>query len=730
MKILGIIKSIIYENYSSTYKVGLLKIKNVLEGNDKTLIGKVITFTGNFISLEIDDILELEGDFVEHKRYGHQFAVRDYSKPKISGVEAIIDFLISPLVKNCGEKTAQAIVNVFGEDTLEKIKENKDNLLGIPGISERRAEDIYFSVISYDEKDKFIVELKEMGFTINDAMKLIKEYGENAINIVKENMYECKHIIDFKKLDMIYLAYFKEPESVIRLKACILESLNRFNNDSGSVYAEYQELKDALVKYFNIVLDSDHFDELCLKLEKEEKLVIEDKHYYLKDYFDMEVYIAKYLTAINELAMPKYANLDREIFLFQKDNNINYDEKQIKAIENALNNRVSIITGGPGTGKTTIIDAIVKIYIELNKLHGKSIGENIALLAPTGRASKRMSEFTHLPASTIHRFLKWNKENNDFQINEDNKTYQKLVIVDETSMIDTFLLSSLLKGLTYNVQIVFVGDVHQLCSVGPGNVLDDIIKSDLFSYTPLERIYRQSDNSYIPVLAKEIKDKMINEGFTEKKDDYNFLEVKPELIKETIKEVIKKSKEKGINSADMQVLAPMYKGENGIDELNKCLQELLNPLSTQREIIIGEVTYREKDKVLQLVNDPDNGVFNGDIGYIEEIRKGRHSEEIIINFLDNRVIYKKSDMANIKHAYAISIHKSQGSEFAHVLLPISINYYRMLYNKLLYTAVSRAKKSLVIIGEKRAFLLGVGNEYSVDRHTTLKRRIMYNYSKD
>ncbi len=730
MKILGIIKSIIYENYSSTYKVGLLKIKNVLEGNDKTLIGKVITFTGNFISLEIDDILELEGDFVEHKRYGHQFAVRDYSKPKISGVEAIIDFLISPLVKNCGEKTAQAIVNVFGEDTLEKIKENKDNLLQIPGISERRAEDIYFSVISYDSKDKFIVELKEMGFTINDAMKLIKEYGENAINIVKENMYECKHIIDFKKLDMIYLAYFKEPESVIRLKACILESLNRFNNDSGSVYAEYQELKDALVKYFNIVLDSDHFDELCLKLEKEEKLVIEDKHYYLKDYFDMEVYIAKYLTAINELAMPKYANLDREIFLFQKDNNINYDEKQIKAIENALNNRVSIITGGPGTGKTTIIDAIVKIYIELNKLHGKSIGENIALLAPTGRASKRMSEFTHLPASTIHRFLKWNKENNDFQINEDNKTYQKLVIVDETSMIDTFLLSSLLKGLTYNVQIVFVGDVHQLCSVGPGNVLDDIIKSDLFSYTPLERIYRQSDNSYIPVLAKEIKDKMINEGFTEKKDDYNFLEVKPELIKETIKEVIKKSKEKGINSADMQVLAPMYKGENGIDELNKCLQELLNPLSTQREIIIGEVTYREKDKVLQLVNDPDNGVFNGDIGYIEEIRKGRHSEEIIINFLDNRVIYKKSDMANIKHAYAISIHKSQGSEFAHVLLPISINYYRMLYNKLLYTAVSRAKKSLVIIGEKRAFLLGVGNEYSVDRHTTLKRRIMYNYSKD
>lgn len=729
MKILGLIKSIIYESFTSTYKVGLLKIKNVIDGSDDTLVGKVITFTGNFMALEVDDILELEGDFIEHKRYGHQFAVKDYSKPKISGVEAIIDFLTSPLVKNCGEKTAQAIVNKFGEETLEKIKENKDNLLGIPGISERRAEDIYFSVISYDSKDKLIVELKEMGFTINEAMRLIKTYGENAINIVKENMYECKKIIDFRRLDMIYLDYFKDPESSIRLQACILESLNRFCNESGSVYLNYSELVRALQKYFNLTLEEDVLNELLLNLQNSNKIVKEDVNYYLKEYYEMEVYIANFLTTINDLDVVKYPNLDREIELFQKDNNIYYDEKQIKAIKDALNNRVSIITGGPGTGKTTIIDAIVKIYIELNKLHGKDILDNIALLAPTGRASKRMSEFTHLPASTIHRFLKWNKENNDFQINEDNKTYQKLVIVDETSMIDTFLLSSLLKGLIYNVQIVFVGDVHQLCSVGPGNVLEDIISSDLFSYTPLERIYRQSDNSYIPVLAKEIKDKTIDENFTDKKDDYNFLEVKGELIRETIKEVVKKSQEKGINSSDIQILAPMYKGENGIDELNKCLQELLNPLSTQREVVIGDVTYREKDKVLQLVNDPDNGVFNGDIGYIEEINKGHRGEEIVINFLDNRVIYRKSDMVNIKHAYAISIHKSQGSEFAHVILPISINYYRMLYNKLLYTAVSRAKKSLIIIGEKRAFLLGVGNDYSVDRHTTLKSRIMYKYSK-
>ncbi len=727
LKLTGTVRTIIYESSDSTYKVGLFKIKSI-SGDENLELGKVITFTGNFVSLNVDENLELEGEFIRHKRYGEQFQVSDYHKPEISGTDAILDFLQSPLVKNCGEKTALAIVNKFGEETLDKIKENPANLLQVEGISEKRAADIYYSVISYDEKDKLIVELKNMGFSITEAMKLIKEYGDNTLNVVKENLYVCKDIIDFKRLDSIYINFFNDKESEVRVLACLEESINKYNFDTGNIYLSKELLKEAINKYFAIYLEDDALDSYTEKLVKQNKIVIEEGNYYLKSYYDMEWYIANYLYTVDNEPIAEIKNLDREIELFQKDNNIYYDEKQIKAIKNALKSRISIITGGPGTGKTTIVNAIVKIYIEINKLHGKDLLDTVALLAPTGRASKRMSEFTHLPAYTIHKYLKWNKETNDFQINEDNKNYHRLIIIDETSMIDTYLLASLLKGLTYNTQIVFVGDVHQLCSVGPGNVLADLIDSDMFNYTPLEHIYRQSDNSYIPILAKEIKDKEIDPNFTTKMDDYNFLEVNKEAIKTTITEIVKKSKEKGLKMSDIQVLAPMYKGENGIDILNKTLQEILNPLELQKEITIGDVTFREKDKVLQLVNDPDNGVFNGDIGYIEEIRKKANSEEIVINFLDNKVIYKRSDMVNVKHAYAISIHKSQGSEFPHVILPMTISYYRMLYNKLLYTAVSRAKKSLIIVGERKAFLLGVNNDYSKDRVTTLKTRITYNYT--
>ena len=340
-----------------------------------------------------------------------------------------------------------------------------------------------------------------------------------------------------------------------------------------------------------------------------------------------------------------------------------------------------------------------------------------------------MSEASGINASTIHRYLKWNKDNDDFLINEDNKNYHKLIIIDEVSMIDSFLLSSLCKGLTYNVQIILVGDVNQLPSVGPGNVLDDLISSDLFNYCPLNKIYRQSINSYIPVLAKEIKDKNMDIDFTKKMDDYNFLEVKRDYLKDAIYQVVKKSKDKGISVNNIQVLVPMYRGDNGIDELNKVLRDIYNPLDKQKEISIGDYIYRENDKVIQLVNDPDNGIYNGDIGYIEKIEEIKFpvkKESITINFDDNRVIFSRSDMINIKHAYAISIHKSQGSEFAHVILPISLDYYRMLYNKLIYTGVSRAKKSLVVLGEKKAFLIAVSNDFTELRKTSLKERLLYN----
>ena len=299
-------------------------------------------------------------------------------------------------------------------------------------------------------------------------------------------------------------------------------------------------------------------------------------------------------------------------------------------------------------------------------------------------------------------------------------------------MIDEYLFVSLLKGIPESSQIVFVGDTFQLPSVGAGLILNDLVTSQLFPYTSLDMIYRQSENSYIPILAKEIKEKNLSESFLEKKDDYNFLPCEAKNLKEMIRQIILRSQSKGLKAEDVQILAPMYKGENGIDNLNVLLQEIFNPYDkTKNEYKYFDVVYREKDKVLQLVNNPDCNVYNGDIGYIDSIKEVSNTykhTEIVIDFDGNKVIYKTEDLQSIKHAYAMTIHKSQGSEFPHVILPVTKNYYKMLYNKLIYTGVSRAKKSLVIIGEKEAFMMSVYNDYATNRKTGLKEKLMYSSS--
>jgi len=305
----------------------------------------------------------------------------------------------------------------------------------------------------------------------------------------------------------------------------------------------------------------------------------------------------------------------------------------------------------------------------------------------------------------------------------------KLVIVDETSMIDTNLFYSLLKGLTKNIQLILVGDSNQLPSVGPGNILSDLISSQIFTFNPLHEIYRQSSNSYIPILASEIKDKKLSMSYKTKKDDYNFLEVSSPLIKYRLKQICEKCIEKNMSEKDIQILVPMYKGENGIDNINVILQDLFNPKDkNKKEVKFGDKIYRENDKVLQLVNDVDNNVFNGDIGYIKKIISINHprkTEIFQIDYDGNIVEYKKEDLINICHAYAISIHKAQGSEFSHVIMPVCKNYYKMLYNKLIYTGVSRAKKSLVILGESSSFIMAINNDYSSNRNTNLLNNLLH-----
>ena len=723
----GKIRNIIYQNTDNGYVVAVFRIKETNDDIMRDYLNKTITITGVFLDINSEDTYSLHGEYLKHERFGFQYNVKSYEREEPSTESAVIEFLASPLIKGCGEKTAIKIVETLGVDAVKKIKENKNNLLVVPGMSESKAEKIYNSIIAHQSADDVLIKLKSLGFTTAESTKIYNRHEENVNPIIETNLYLLVDIIDFNKLDKIYTSFYDEFSDV-RLKACILEAMKRICNTNGDTYLLEEEIYGALSSFFNLVVDYDNFSNSLFELIKDGNVVNEDKKYYLKEYYNMEKDTAKYLLRISEYS-PKIINdFDSEIELLEETVHVNYNNDQKHAIRTALENSITIISGGPGTGKTTIINAIVKLYIKQHKMNPLEVFQNIALLAPTGRASKKMAMSTNLPAMTIHRYLKWNKDTNDFAINEYNKNNHRLIIVDEVSMIDISLFTALLKGINSNIQLVLVGDSFQLPSVGPGLVLNDLITSDLFNFCPLEQIYRQSNNSYIPYLAKEIKDKEISEEFMSKKDDYNFLVADNIQIKDTIAKICKVSIEKGLRDTDIQVLAPMYKGENGIDNLNIVLRDLFNPRSDdKKEMVIGDVVYRENDKVLQLANNPDCNVYNGDIGYIKKIETKlipRKKEVITIDFDGNYVDYTKEDIYQIKHAYAITIHKSQGSEFPHVIMPICRNYYKMLYNKLIYTGVSRAKKSLVIIGKINSLIMAINNDYSSMRKTTLKEKLM------
>jgi len=724
----GKFKQMIFES-DNGYKVGLFRVKEA-SSNMEDMINKTITFTGYFANINYEDYYNLTGKYVFNERYGNQFQVSGYEREEPKGKDAVISFLSSSLIKGCGEKTAEAIVNELGDDALQLIKEDYTSLLRVSGISEVKAKRIYNSIIKYQSTDEIIVKLKKYGFSINEALNILNKWGESSLEIVSNDIYKLIDIIDFTKLDSIFLS-MKDATSPERISACIIETFKRLGFKNGDTYLTKEEIYSNLRSEFKIFIDEDQLDEYLKDLKDKKEIVIKGKKYFLQEFYDYEEDIAMNLKMISEHSKEKISHFDDLIAAIELEYDVKYNTDQKKAIKNALTNRVSIITGGPGTGKTTIINSIVKLYMRIHKLSFKDAINEVALLAPTGRAAKKMSDSTGLPAMTIHRYLKWNKEKDEFQINEYNKNIHKLVIVDETSMIDTYLFDSLLKGIKHNITLVLVGDANQLPSVGAGLVLNDLIDSDLFTHTTLETIYRQSDNSYIPILAKEIKEHDLSEDFTKQTDDYNFLIASGLAIKEMIKKICLMSREKGLTDEDIQILAPMYKGENGIDNLNILLQGIFNPKDdTKKEVKVGDVIYREHDKVLQLVNDPDNNIFNGDIGYISNISTvmmPKKKEIFTINFDGNEVMYGREDLINIKHAYAITIHKSQGSEFAHVIMPISKSYYKMLYNKLIYTGVSRAKKSLIIIGEKESFMMAVNNDYSKNRKTNLKEQLMHNF---
>jgi len=720
----GKFKKIIYESSAGNgYKVGLFRVKDASPVLRDELVNHTVTFTGYFYDLVVDENYQFFGDYINSGKYGYQFKVNTYEHLVPEGKDAVIEFLSSSLVKGCGEKTAIDIVDTLGDNAINKIKEDKSCLLLVPKMTEKKMESIYNSILKYQDSDETIMYLSNLGFTMRDAMRILNVYGSSTKSVIEENVYSLINEIEFKTLDKVFFNLKSETDDN-RIEACIIQSMKELTFEAGDTYSYKDEIKKKLSLY-DILLGDEDIDIFMDKLATRREIKIEGDKYFLFPYYRMENNIAKCMLEISNNKPTKIENVDELIQKFSEINGIIYNEEQKRAIRTSLSENVTIITGGPGTGKTTIIKAITNIFIDTHPISEKVAVNEMVLLAPTGRAAKRMSDLTALPASTIHRYLKWDKTTGKFEFNEYFKHNEKLIIIDEMSMIDTELFDALLKGIEHNVKLILVGDDNQLPSVGPGLVLSDLIASECFNHIPLKEIYRQSAGSSIPYLCLSIKNHDLTEDSISRKEDFAFLPVDTHLVKDTIREICKVSVKKGIDVNNIQILAPMYKGENGIDNLNIILQELFNPRDDRKsELRIGDVIFRVGDKVLQLVNDPDNNIYNGDIGYIEHINLNSKDELLMVNFYGNGVFYKREDLINIKHAYAITIHKSQGSEFDHVIMPITMNYGRMLYNKLLYTGISRAKKSLTILGNAQAFYMGTNNDYSLNRKTDLYEKLL------
>ncbi len=731
----GIFRQTIFKS-NKGYIIGLLKVLETNIVDLKDYVNKVITFTGYFAELNENEKYIMYGEIVEHPKYGMQYSVKECERVKPEDKDGVIEFLSSDLFKGIGKSLATRIVDKLGINAIDIILHDKISLYEVPKLSEEKINIIYNTLKKHEESSEVIVKLTELGFVLRDALSIYNTYKSNTIRVIENNIYRIIDDVDeisFTKLDEIAIKLNDDDFNINRIKALILYIMKNLSFSNGDTYMFINEIYDNASFYLKTEIDNTLFEEAIYELDEELKIKIENDKYYLFDDFEAEENIASKIHYLINKEVTKYKNIDMRVSELEDKNKIKYSDMQKEAIIKSLENNITIITGGPGTGKTTIIKAIVELYKTLNKFNDKDLVSNIALLAPTGRASKRMSESTLMPAYTIHRFLKWNKDTNEFMVNEYNKDSSNLIIVDEVSMIDNRLMDSLLRGLTNNIKLILVGDYNQLPSVGAGNVLKDLIESDIIDVISLDLLYRQDDSSYIPVLANDIKNETVEDDFLIDRDDYKFLQCSNESILPSLVNIVKKVISKGYDYKRVQLMAPMYAGVNGIDNINKVLQNVFNPSETgKKEIKYGDIIYRENDKVLHLVNDPDNNVFNGDIGVIKNIDyKGKSGKsEITIDYYGHLVTYTSKDFNKFKHGFIISIHKSQGSEFDLVIMPISSSYKRMLYKKLLYTGITRAKKKLILIGEPRSFIFGITNNNERLRKTGLLEKLLKYLNKN
>ena len=732
MKLTGEVIKVRYVNEENGYSVFDL---NTSDGE--------IKIVGIFDSVNIGESLEVEGEFTYDNKYGEQLNVSSYQKKLPSSTVEIEKYLASGIISTIGPKNASYIVKQFGKKSLDIVFDETDKLLEVRGIGKKSIEKIKKSVEELKFSKNILFHLTGLGISLSLSKKIYNIFKENTLEVINENPYKLiKNVrgIGFLKADEIALKNNLDKNSPYRIESAILYVLTQKAINFGHVYYPKEKLTNEVSKLIGV--ETELIEPVYMNLLLSSDIVIdnsfEDANIYLDYLYVSESYIASKLAkmALNEDFKILF-DIDKEIKKFIKNLSIKLSKIQIDAIKSCFEENISIITGGPGTGKTTIINTISKIYLDN--------GYNISLCAPTGRAAKRIEETTGIEAKTIHRMLGYIPSSYDdighFEYNEDNPLDTDVIIIDEMSMVDVVLFEKLLRGMKDNTRLVIVGDVDQLPSVGAGNVLRDLINSKKIKYTKLVDIFRQSESSNIIVNAHKI-----NNGqepiLNEKNSDFFFLKTEtPVITRNVVVDLISKRLPNAYGydfSKDIQILTQSRKGICGVFELNRLLQDILNPKNEETdELLVGNKLFRVNDKVMQTKNnynlsffDSDGeenfGVYNGDMGHIIFIDKS--SKKLTVEMDDNRVIdYTLEDLDNLELAYAITIHKSQGSEFKSVIIPMFDGYRLLQTRNLLYTAITRAKENIVLVGDKNVMNNMIRNNTINSRYSNLENRIKHFY---
>ncbi|SFA69457.1 exodeoxyribonuclease V alpha subunit [Lentibacillus halodurans] len=727
----------IFHNEQENFSIAKIKI----HGTNEDYQEKEIVVKGYFSDLQEEASYYFYGQFERHSKFGLQYKVTSYQTFIPDTKDGLIAYLSSDLFRGIGKKTAEKIVGSLGENAISKILNDSDALANVPGLKKDKADLLAKTLKENQGFEHIAVYLSKYGIGLKMAQKIYKQYKDEAINVLQEDPYQYVFDIEgfgFQTADQIARGNGLSWTHPSRIGAGCVYVLQK-NIQDGHVYLPIDDCTGQVIDLLvnpEQPLTHQMVTDRLEELNQEKEVIMQDGNVYLPSLYYAEDGFAsnvkRLITKPVEHDTP-LAELMKIIGDIEEQEVLSYGKEQFEAIQQALSAKLMIVTGGPGTGKTTVIKGILNAYADI---HGISTDPDayddatdypFILTAPTGRAAKRLTESTGLPAVTIHRLLGWDGQNG-FEKNEHEPLAGKYLIVDEFSMVDIWLANSLFKAIPDDMQVLLVGDEDQLPSVGPGQVLADLLGSGQIPYVSLHDVYRQKEGSKIIELAHLIKQDMCDQSALQNDQDFSFIACSTQQLIDVVTAVFSRAAAKGIDPKDIQVLAPIYRSQAGITMMNQYLQTLVNPSSlSKREVKTKDAVFRVGDKVLQLVNQPEDGIYNGDIGEVaaifEEDENVDHIEQLVVDFDGKEVVYERKDYVNMMHAYCISIHKSQGSEFPIVIMPVVSAYHRMLKKNLLYTAITRSKKSLIICGDQNAFLRGIQTFDSNRRYSSLKKQL-------